>query len=72
MSSMNNKKAMISSQGADSAINHEVNKSITDNGQDYSGQKTGQTAFQRLVLASKKIIKERSSSKKDRGLRSNS
>ena len=40
-----NKKAMNCSIGADSAINHEVNKSINENGQDYSGNKTGKTAF---------------------------
>ena len=67
-----NKKALLSSQGADSAIMHEVNYSAPDSARHCSGQKPGQTAFQRLVLASKRIIKERSSSKKDRALRSHS
>ena len=62
----------LASSGADSAIVHEVNYSAPDSARQYSGAKPGQTAFQRLVLASKKIIKERSSSKKRPELRSHS
>ena len=67
-----NKKTLLSSQGADSAIMQEANYSAPDSARHYSGAKPGQTAFQRLVLASKRIIKERSSSKKRQELRSNS
>ena len=69
-----NKKALLSSQGAESVKMRETNYSAPDSARNYSGSKPGQgkTAFQRLVLASKRIIKERSSSKKKAELRSHS
>ena len=69
---LNNKMTLLSSQGADSAIMHEANYSAPDSARFVTGNKPGQTAFQRLVLASKRIIKERSSSKKKHELRSHS
>ena len=69
-----NKKALLSSQGAESVKMREAHHSAPDSARNYSESKPeqGKTAFQRLVLASKRIIKERSSSKKKAELRSHS
>ena len=72
---LSRQKALLScSQGGGSVEARDAKYSAPDSARNYSGSKPeqGKTAFQRLVLASKRIIKERSSSKKKAEFRSHS